>query len=280
MVGISDTRSCWYSWPLAFLHLWPSRLYSLDRLSELGGTIMHHAMWENDSWNSFSSAPQDSQRVWNIPQQFWWHHVNKYRHCSRKRSYRVARAATGPGEVIPHWERREETWTNSQAKDTQLSLSVPRVGWEENQTKFDITVKEIWNSYFYNTTPISRGNQHQTKPDQNRTWPGTSSCRIYVVRYIIWPLPAPSLFPVLHNPRGWRPRKGEGKMCAFHVLFFHHPEVMLRPVLQGGEKASFKTLWNWTGLLISKSDKKGMESAEDTAKKQEIEDLSEHSLKW
>lgn len=55
---------------------------------------------------------------------------------------------------------------------------------------------------------------------------------------------------------------------------------MLRPVLQGGERVSFNRLWNWTGLLITKSDKKVMESAEDAAKKQEMEDLSERSLKW
>lgn len=69
-------------------------------------------------------------------------------------------------------------------------------------------------------------------------------------------------------------------MYASHLLCFPHPEVMLRPVLQGGERVSFNRLWDGTGLLITKSDKKVTESAEDAAKKQEMEDLSERSLKW
>lgn len=85
--------------------------------------------------------------------------AKKCRHCSRRKSYRVAREAIGPGEAIP-FERREEIRTTGQTEGTQLSLSegssVPKVGWGENQTKFDTTLKEILNSYLYNTTPSAK----------------------------------------------------------------------------------------------------------------------------
>lgn len=148
-----------------------------------------------------------------------------------------------------------------------LSLRDPQYqGWGGERIRQNLRPpsKKSW-IVIYTTPPISKGNQHQTELDQNRAWRGTSSCHIYMARHIIWPLPTPSLLPAPYYPRGWSSRKGGNGACASHLLCFPHPEVMLRPVLQGGERVSFNRLWNWAGLLISKSDKKVMESAEDAA---------------
>lgn len=39
-------------------------------------------------------------------------------------SYRVVKAATRPGEVIPHQEKRVETWTTCQTKKRPNYLSL------------------------------------------------------------------------------------------------------------------------------------------------------------
>ena len=84
--------------------------------------IMCHAMYRNDSWDSLNPGPQNSHGVWNILQWFWWHHARSIEAVAEERSFRVTKAATGPGEVIPHQKGRVKTWTTCQTKKRPICL--------------------------------------------------------------------------------------------------------------------------------------------------------------
>lgn len=141
--------------------------------------------------------------------------AKKHRNCSRSeklqgcQDFHQARWSDTPsgeeGADMDHW---------SHEKETQFSLSkqssVPSEQIKQNLTppsKKSLIVS-------VQNHPTSRARQHQAEPDQKIGWPGTSPCHTPVAGGGRWSLPAPSLLLAPYFSRGWRPRRGEGRLCA------------------------------------------------------------------
>lgn len=147
-------------------------------------------------------------------------------HAAGERSYRVARAATGPGEVIPF---RRGGWRNGPLARPKRASVVSLWGVLStnggNQTKFNTTLKETLNSIDakppYQQRPSAlRRTRSKQRLARDISLPQTRGqlCKMTPTCTI-------SLLLAPQYSRGWRPIRGEGRMCTSSFLCFQNPKA-------------------------------------------------------